>query len=101
MAVFLVLAANDDARLAAAIEREFARDNFKITQGQFLVYGSRLTTQDVSKRLGLSAGAVGNVLISRVTTYHGWHSRRLWEWLAAKMSPPNPADDTQSEQGSE
>ena len=87
MAIFALIAPELDPRLAQAIEASFAESFYKITDSQFLVSAPKLTTSQVADKIGAGGGAVGRVLILRFTSYTGWHSKNLWEWVDAQSAP--------------
>lgn len=99
MAVFAVIAPELNPKLEEAIKREFLEDRFyKIAPTQFLVSGDRLTTQQVSTKLGAPGGGIGRVMIVRFSSYAGWHSKDMWEWIGAQFTPPPlPTDAPESE----
>jgi hypothetical protein len=91
MAVFAVIAPELDPRLEPAIKEQFPERHYKIAPAQFLVADNRLTTQQVSTKLGASGGSVGRVMIVRFSSYAGWHSKDMWEWIAAQLQPSPPS----------
>jgi hypothetical protein len=101
MAVFAVIAPASDPKLEEAIKDKFAEGDFyKIAPGQFLVYSSTLTTRQASERLGISSGVLGSrAMVLRVTTYAGWHSKDMWEWIAAKTISASPSSEASEATG--
>ncbi len=99
MAVFAAISPELDPRLEKAVEKEFEGRFYKIAPTQFLISGHRITTNQVAEKLGASWGGVGRVLIARLVNYTGWHSRDMWEWIAAQSAPvappPPPTGDTE------
>jgi hypothetical protein len=92
MTIFAVITPPDNQKLAAleaAVNEKFSGRVYKIATGQFAVSADNITTQQVGERLGVGTGDLGFVLILPISNYYGWHSRNLWEWLAAesKRSP--------------
>lgn len=98
MAVFAVIAPETDPRLDPAVREAFPDSFYRISSSQFLVSATKLTTNQVSEKIGASAGGVGRVLIVRISTYTGWHNKDIWEWLAAQSAPslPTPFDSPES-----
>jgi hypothetical protein len=95
MTVFAVIAPADDPKLEEAIKEKFAQGDFyKIAPGQFFVYAPTLTTQKTSERLGITGGVLGSfAIVLRLTTYAGWHSKDMWEWVAAKLASAAPSSE--------
>jgi hypothetical protein len=95
MSVFAAIAPAADDRLKKAVEAKFggAGNHYKVADGQYLVYAPNLTSHQVSVELGAPAGGVGYVMILRVTSYAGWHSRDMWEWISTHLEPKLPAPD--------
>jgi len=86
MTVFAVIAPEADQKLEKAIKDKFAEGDFyEMSPGQFLVYAPGLTTRQASEKMGVTGGVLGSrAMVLRVTTYAGWHSKDMWEWIAAK-----------------
>ena len=84
MAVFLVLSDTDRADLDASISAKFPDDqSLKVASGQWLVAGS-YTPKGLSDYLELTDGKYGSVMLCLVTSYFGWHSKNIWDWIALK-----------------
>lgn len=99
MAVFAVIAPELDPRLEEAVKGAFEGRYYKITPTQFLISGHRITTNQVAEKLGGAGGKVGRVLITRLVNYTGWHSRDMWEWIAAQNAAPAPPGDPEEPAG--
>jgi hypothetical protein len=83
MPIFAVLAPNDNPDLDSAIRRVFG-DHFKIAPGQWLISAPRLTTWEVTEKLGASDGQKGKLVVFSISEYWGYHDSGLWEWLRVK-----------------
>ncbi len=89
MAVFAVIAPSLDPRLEESVKAKFPEGDFyKISPQQFMVFSPTSTTQQISETISAPGGNVGRVLIMRLTTYAGWHTKDLWEWIGTHMTPP-------------
>ena len=91
MAVFAVIAPDVDPRLGPSVRGAFPDSFYKITDTQFLVSAPKLTTNQVAEKLNSSDGKVGRVLILRFASFTGWHSKDLWEWIAAQSGSASSA----------
>jgi hypothetical protein len=92
MAIYAAITTPDNELLGPAVEAQFPESNFMVADGQYLISTPRLTTNQVSQRLGVPGGALGKVIVMHVANYTGWHSKDMWEWLAAQAKP-NPGAD--------
>jgi hypothetical protein len=99
MTVFAVIAPAHDSKLEDAVRGKFSEGDFyKIAPGQFFVYAPTLTTRQVSEKLSISSGILGGrAMVLRITTYAGWHSKDMWEWIAAKLASASPSSEEPSE----
>ncbi len=93
MAVFAVIAPEADPRLEPAVRDAFPDSFYKITETQFLVTAAKLTTNQVAEKLNSPGGKVGRVLILRFASFTGWHSKDMWEWVAAQSASPSAFPD--------
>ncbi len=91
MSVFLVLAPEPEPRLDVAVKASFPDNYFVIAAGQYLVADDKLTTPEISEKLGAPSGGVGRVLIIPVQNYTGWHNKDLWEWIVSRSSVAPPS----------
>ena len=90
MLVYAVIAPGPSPQLALAVKRAFPDNHFEIAQGQFLVADEAATTKEVGDRLNEPQGGVGRFFVTPVSNYSGWHSRDLWEWIAARQAAGSP-----------
>jgi hypothetical protein len=81
MAVFAVIPLDQVASgaLGAAIEREFSGKHFMVAGHHWLVSANG-TTQEVSGRLGITTGHVGQAIVYNVSAYFGLAPQTTWEW---------------------
>lgn len=91
MAIFAVLSPEPNAKLETAVRDAFPDSFYKITPAQFLVSAPKLTTNQVSEKLSVTGGGVGRALIIRFSSYTGWHSKDMWEWIGNQTSPTLPS----------
>jgi hypothetical protein len=82
--LFAVMAPSDDPRLATAINGIFPTDHLKIGPGQWIIAANG-TSQDVSDRLGVTAGNTGTAIVVSVSGYYGRAPTNIWEWMASRM----------------
>ena len=85
MSVYLITTPDDNALLQEAIKSLFPDNHLKVSEGQFLA-SSNLLTEQIKNELGGEKGALGRVLIVKVASYGGWHSKLIWEWLESRTS---------------
>lgn len=97
MEIYAAISIGENAALTAAVERVFADSNYQVGPGQFLITAKNSTTKEVSKKLGVPNGGVGRVLLLLIKNYTGWHSKDMWEWLAAQSEPVTSKDSPSSE----
>jgi len=96
MAVFAVIAPTPNERLEAAVKLRFPDRWFVIAPGQYLVSADRAVPTQVMEKLGLTGGGLGRAIILQVTSYTGWHTKDIWDWIAAQTAPPPFPMDTPS-----
>lgn len=85
MALYVILEPVEWQPLEAAIAEHFKDNFFKVAPLQFIISTSN-STSEVNEILGLKEGKIGGrAMIVRVENYAGWHSKDLWEWMAAKV----------------
>jgi hypothetical protein len=84
MAIFAVIAPGDAPELKAAITEHFPDRFYEIAPGQFFISVRKLTTAQVSDKLGLPKGQLGRGMVLHITNWNGWHSKNVWEWLAVQ-----------------
>ncbi len=84
MTVFVVLTPTD--RADAAIQTTFPGEFLKVAGGQWLVAAGGMTTQEITGRLGAETGDKGQVIVLAVSSYWGWHTNNIWEWIRTKMA---------------
>ncbi|AMH11616.1 MULTISPECIES: hypothetical protein [Klebsiella] len=87
MAVFAIIASNDGPGLGLKIKSTIQPQDFCEVDGNtWLVSAPQhiVTAKELSDFLGISTGAIGQVVVLHVTTYYGFHKREMWDWLAMK-----------------
>lgn len=84
MTIFAIIASKKSNELTVAMEREFEGNFFEFTPGQFVLYDADSTTSEIKKKLDLSGGALGQVVVFATVGSAGWHRKDLWEWLALR-----------------
>lgn len=85
MSVFVVFSPGPNPALEATIQEKFVDDYMVVSEGQWLVAGDGIA-KDISDKLGISTGAVGNAIVVTVGGYFGYANNVIWEWLALKLS---------------
>lgn len=83
MAQFVV-AAQDEAKIAPAIQAIYPSDHIKVWDGLWLVSDESATAEQVSDKLGIRNGARGLAIVASINGYYGYASKNVWEWLAVK-----------------
>ncbi len=89
MSVFLVLTSDDGEHLTDIITSKISEvDRFNVDEKTWLVSSpdNVVTPKELSDYFDLSDGKVGTVLITLVTSYYGYHSRQMWDWLNVKRA---------------
>lgn len=84
MGIFAVIASADAPGLGEAIQHAFPDRWYEVTPTQFFVVEPQATTPQISEKLDIPSGHHGRVMVLRVANWNGWHSRNMWEWLAAQ-----------------
>jgi len=79
MAIFAVIAPQDDGRLALAVQNKFPR-HYKFGPGQYMVNAVGPTSHAIAQELGAS-GEVGLFVVFSIAGYWGYYDKSLWEWL--------------------
>jgi len=83
MAIFLVVSMNDSPNLTTVIAEKYPNDHFVVGKNQWLVSADDITTK-VSDNIGISEGKFGNVIVTKMDSYYGWHRKDMWEWVGLK-----------------
>ena len=74
----------EDEKIHKAVERAYPKDHIKVWPGFWFVV-DEATTQQVSDKLRISDGSLGQVVVNAVTSYWGYGPKNLWEWLSVKL----------------
>ena len=40
-----------------------------------------ILTREVSEKIGISGGGVGNYIVTRLDPFFGWDNKEIWEWI--------------------
>jgi hypothetical protein len=99
MTIYAAISPGDNEPLGAVVAEKFPDGWFKIAPGQYLISTAKLTTAQVSERLGIPGGSLGRVIIMHIVNYTGWHSKDMWEWLSAQTKPPANPEQQSAEVG--
>ena len=83
MAIFAVFRVHNPAKMAAAIERAFPEDYFKVKEDEWIV-SAKGTAKDVSDLLDVSNGDTGPAIIFKMANYYGRATTEIWDWVKAK-----------------
>lgn len=84
MAVFAVLGSDEPEKLDSKIKSVF-EDSLHLGTGQWLISEPKLTTKEVSLKIG-DDGSMGTFVVVPVNNYWGRHYSATWEWLQKKAS---------------
>lgn len=81
-----------DKVIEAILTAKFPDRWRSVGNGCYLVAApSTMITRDVSTEAGLTDGAFGAYIVSRLDTYWGWASGAIWEWISnMKASDDHP-----------
>ena len=85
MAVFLIVSEKTNPTLGTRIAEVYPDDLYKVGEDQWLVASDK-PSKDVAESLKIHEGEFGRVVVFKVDSYYGWHSKSLWEWLALKSA---------------
>ena len=89
MIVYAVVGVSPAAGLGASIATAFPTDSFQVTPSFWLVAGSG-TAQEVSDKIGLTAGNLGSAVVFSTAGYFGRAPTNVWEWIKVKLeATPN------------
>lgn len=89
MSIFAVLSRQVNSKLEAEIKEKFPNDYYKLSDNQWLLCAGG-TSIDISKTLGIAdpdkkeAGVMGTALVFAVSSYYGFETTDLWDWLKVK-----------------
>ena len=83
MQVFAVIGIDSEGGVHRMAEQKFRLDHFVVDPTTILVAARNMTTENLSKELGIESGPDRGIVIA-VGSYWGYHSTRIWEWLASK-----------------
>ena len=84
MAIFAVMSPGTNPALGIAVARHFSENFYVVAQGQYLVAAQNLTTKEITERLGATSGELGQVIVLASSSYYGWHTKDVWEWIQVK-----------------
>jgi hypothetical protein len=92
MAIFAVIPLDQVASngLGLIIDREFPGKNFRVALNHWLISANG-TAQEISAKLGITTGQVGQAAVYNVGGYFGYAPQNTWEWLKANMTAGNVA----------
>jgi hypothetical protein len=89
MAVFAVLSLIERQEgheaLDAAIKSTYPNDHFPLAPGGWLLRSDG-NAKEVSEKLGIMGGTLGNAVVFGVSGYFGLANNTVWEWLALKST---------------
>jgi len=83
-----VLAQNNQALLAQAIQTHYAADSYALAAGQWLVVTTD-APKELCDKLGITDGKTASAVVVSFINYYGRASADIWEWLNTKMAAPN------------
>lgn len=87
MTVYIVIASTQPNDLERIITSNISgRDSFRVDQSTWLISppANIVTPKELSDFLGLSQGIAGQILVSILGAYYGYHSREMWAWISSK-----------------
>jgi hypothetical protein len=87
MIVFAVIALVPNPVLDAAIAKNFPKDFLALSPTSWLIAASG-TAQEVSLRLGVTTGGIGQTIVFSTAGYYGMANSNIWEWIRAKLEAP-------------
>ena len=71
-------------------KKEFPTDHYEVGPVHWLIVAPS-TAVDVSNRLGITTGTIGNALVFAVSSYYGRAPSVIWDWIASKLGAPSIA----------
>ena len=80
MPTFLIISDKPNPPLEKTIKEAYPDDCYIISKNHWLIDAEE-TTGDLAEELGVRDGSFGKVIVFRVDSYSGYHSKNLWEWL--------------------
>jgi hypothetical protein len=84
MIVYAVVGVAAQPALGAAIKDKFPTDHLEVTPSFWLVAGTG-TAQEISDKVGLSAGKMGSAVVFSTAGYYGRAPTNVWEWIKVKL----------------
>lgn len=87
MSVYIVIASSKPHDLESIITGNIAStDRFKVDLNTWLISPPQgvVTPKELSDFLGISQGGAGQILVSILGAYYGYHNRELWAWISSK-----------------
>lgn len=87
MPVFIVIASTKPNDLERIITSKIAStDNFRVDQNTWLISppANVVTPKELSDFLDISQGSAGQIFISILGAYYGYHNREMWAWISSK-----------------
>lgn len=85
---FSDLSATTTGAVSEQLSRTFGEDNiYHAGNGLFFIAHSSIQLpKEIVEKMGenLTAGTLGNFVVTPVSAYWGFHNQSLWSWLATK-----------------
>jgi hypothetical protein len=93
MTVFTVVITRETApdSFKERVEERFA-DNHKLVIPNVWLVAGRGSSHEISDRLGISDGSVGNGVVSSISGYYGRAPTDLWDWILAKWEETSSSE---------
>lgn len=84
MTIFAVVVSKEPEKMKAAILAKFAVGSFYEVDSSFwLVDSTFATAKEFAQFLGPN-NEIGTYISFPITSYYGFHSKVVWEWLSSK-----------------
>jgi len=87
MTIFAVVGTANLSALDASIMAKYEGQFFKLTANHWFVF-DRVTSKEVSDKLGITDATGGQGVVLNVVGYWGNTNKQLWEWLASREGVP-------------
>ena len=84
MALFAILAPQEDQKLVEELQRLFPGDHLRVGPGQWLISAPR-TAKEVSDALGISDARSGTGIVITAGPYYGRAPSDVWDWISTRL----------------
>lgn len=87
MPVYLAIASNKAQEFQRVLQSKIEKQNVHQVDNQTWLIAPQsniVTPKELCDFLGVSSGAAGQIIITALGPYYGYHTKDIWSWLNSK-----------------